>query len=62
MPAARRAGVQARKRNRSSADHLVPTSKGGRNVLSNYAVRCWACNSARQNRELFFSVGALTPF
>jgi 5-methylcytosine-specific restriction endonuclease McrA len=32
------------------ADHIVPTSKGGRNVLENYAVRCRGCNNARANR------------
>ena len=34
-----------------TGDHIVPTSKGGLNVLSNYAVRCRGCNTARRNRE-----------
>jgi 5-methylcytosine-specific restriction enzyme A len=34
-----------------TGDHIVPTSKGGRNVLSNYAVRCRSCNTTRRNRE-----------
>ena len=29
------------------ADHFVPTSRGGRNVLSNYEVRCRGCNNKR---------------
>lgn len=33
------------------ADHIVPTSKGGANVLSNYAVRCRGCNNARACRK-----------
>jgi 5-methylcytosine-specific restriction endonuclease McrA len=35
-------------------DHVVPRSKGGLNVLSNYEVRCRGCNSARGNRESVF--------
>jgi 5-methylcytosine-specific restriction endonuclease McrA len=33
------------------ADHIVPTSRGGKNVLSNYAVRCRSCNNARMSRD-----------
>ena len=34
-----------------TADHIVPRSQGGLNVLTNYAVRCRSCNVARRNRE-----------
>ena len=34
-----------------TGDHIVPTSKGGLNVLSNYAVRCRGCNTAAKKRE-----------
>jgi 5-methylcytosine-specific restriction enzyme A len=33
------------------ADHIVPTSRGGLNVLSNYEVRCRACNNSRMANE-----------
>lgn len=33
------------------ADHIIPSSRGGLNVLSNYAVRCRSCNTARRNRD-----------
>jgi 5-methylcytosine-specific restriction endonuclease McrA len=33
------------------ADHIIPTSQGGRNELSNYAVRCRGCNNARMMNE-----------
>ncbi len=32
-----------------TADHIIPTSKGGRNVLSNYATRCRGCNHGKGN-------------
>jgi 5-methylcytosine-specific restriction endonuclease McrA len=38
-------------------DHIVPYSRGGLNVLSNYAVRCRSCNTARGNRESVFLTG-----
>jgi 5-methylcytosine-specific restriction protein A len=38
-------------------DHIVPHSKGGLNVLSNYEVRCRSCNTARGNRESVFLRG-----
>lgn len=34
------------------ADHLVPRSKGGQNVLSNYAAAHASCNRSRGNRNL----------
>jgi 5-methylcytosine-specific restriction endonuclease McrA len=33
-----------------TADHIVPKSRGGLNVLSNYAVRCRRYNSSKHNR------------
>jgi 5-methylcytosine-specific restriction endonuclease McrA len=39
---------------RLTADHIVPRSEGGLNVLSNYAVRCLSCNVARRNRKPAF--------
>lgn len=33
------------------ADHIVPTSRGGKYLLSNYAVRCRSCNSKRKNEK-----------
>jgi 5-methylcytosine-specific restriction protein A len=33
------------------ADHIIPTSQGGRNVLSNYEVRCRSCNSSRATKS-----------
>jgi 5-methylcytosine-specific restriction protein A len=39
-------------------DHIIPRSQGGLNELSNYAVRCRSCNSARGNRESVFLGGA----
>jgi 5-methylcytosine-specific restriction endonuclease McrA len=38
-------------------DHIVPRSQGGQNVLSNYAVRCRSCNTARGNRKSGFLRG-----
>jgi 5-methylcytosine-specific restriction enzyme A len=35
-----------------TADHIVPRSRGGQNVLFNYAVRCRRCNSRRGARFL----------
>lgn len=32
-------------------DHIIPTSRGGKNVLSNYAVRCRGCNNARMKKS-----------
>ena len=37
-----------------TGDHIVPKSRGGLNVLTNYAVRCRSCNTARRNREAAF--------
>ena len=37
-----------------TGDHIVPKSRGGLNVLTNYAVRCRSCNTARRNREAGF--------
>ena len=37
-----------------TGDHVIPSSRGGLNVLSNYAVRCRSCNTARRNREAAF--------
>jgi 5-methylcytosine-specific restriction protein A len=37
-----------------TGDHIVPRSRGGLNVLSNYEVRCRGCNTARRNREAGF--------
>ncbi len=37
-----------------TGDHIVPKSRGGLNVLANYAVRCRSCNVARRNREAPF--------
>jgi 5-methylcytosine-specific restriction endonuclease McrA len=34
-----------------TADHVVPTSQGGKNVMSNYEVRCRRCNSSRAARN-----------
>jgi 5-methylcytosine-specific restriction endonuclease McrA len=42
-----------------TADHIVPLSKGGLNVPSNYEVRCRSCNSRRGNR--FFEKGISRP-
>lgn len=42
-----------------TADHIVPRSRGGQNVLSNYAVRCRRCNSRRGAR--FFWTGSRRP-
>jgi 5-methylcytosine-specific restriction endonuclease McrA len=39
-------------------DHIIPRSKGGLNMLSNYEVRCRSCNTARGNREGAFLGGA----
>ena len=36
------------------ADHIVPRSQGGANVIENYAVRCRSCNSRRRNEESVF--------
>ncbi len=36
------------------ADHIVPTSKGGLNVLDNYTVRCRVCNTKRRNLNTVF--------
>jgi 5-methylcytosine-specific restriction protein A len=36
------------------ADHIIPRSRGGLNVLSNYEVRCRSCNTARGNRKPVF--------
>jgi 5-methylcytosine-specific restriction endonuclease McrA len=33
------------------ADHVIPVSQGGRNVLSNYEVRCRSCNSSRATKK-----------
>lgn len=33
-----------------TGDHIVPLSRGGRNVLSNVAVLCRRCNSAKRDR------------
>jgi 5-methylcytosine-specific restriction endonuclease McrA len=32
-------------------DHIIPVSQGGRNVLSNYEVRCRSCNSSRATKS-----------
>jgi 5-methylcytosine-specific restriction protein A len=33
------------------ADHVIPVSQGGRNVISNYEVRCRSCNSSRATKS-----------
>lgn len=32
-------------------DHIIPTSRGGRNTLDNYEVRCRGCNNSRMANE-----------
>jgi 5-methylcytosine-specific restriction endonuclease McrA len=34
-----------------TADHIIPRSRGGQNVLSNYRVLCGRCNYGRGNRD-----------
>jgi 5-methylcytosine-specific restriction endonuclease McrA len=34
-----------------TADHIVPRSRGGLNVLSNYRVLCRRCNSSKQDKS-----------
>lgn len=39
-----------------SPDHIVPLSKGGRNIISNIATSCWICNKLKSDvsrEELF---------
>lgn len=35
---------------RLHADHIVPVSKGGRNLLENLLTACWFCNLSKGNR------------
>ncbi len=35
----------------ATTEHILPKSKGGKDVLSNYIVDCGECNSARQNLD-----------
>jgi 5-methylcytosine-specific restriction endonuclease McrA len=36
----------------TTADHLIPWSHGGRNIMDNLAPAHYSCNSARGNRTL----------
>lgn len=36
----------------ATVDHLIPTSKKGRDQRSNYRLACRPCNSTRGNRRL----------
>lgn len=35
-----------------TGDHITPVERGGKNVRSNVAVRCRACNSSKGARQL----------
>lgn len=36
----------------NTADHIIPTSKGGGNEVSNLLPACTKCNSTRQDKTL----------
>jgi 5-methylcytosine-specific restriction endonuclease McrA len=35
----------------TTADHVVPASKGGDHTVANLRAACWRCNSERRDRD-----------
>ena len=35
-------------------DHIIPKSKGGKDMLDNYQTMCWPCNAKKGSTLLFF--------
>jgi 5-methylcytosine-specific restriction endonuclease McrA len=40
------------KKRTATIEHITPKSKGGKNILFNYAAACYECNSERGNSPL----------
>lgn len=45
-----RPGYGGRKAHHAEVDHIVPTSKGGTDDLSNLALSCVGCNATKRDR------------
>ena len=46
---------------RSSYDHVLPLSFGGKNELANYVTACWVCQYGRAD-ALLVDLGVVNPF
>ena len=45
--------VYCRKETNLTIDHIIPLTKGGRNIYANLVIACVSCNCSKNNRDVF---------